>query len=112
MAFALTGVVFDLPEPGEPQPSELVAELATRGWDADAIVAEVRRCAEAGLPWPHPIEPRLRAGLGWAQLQAALTATRHLLGVQALVTRPKSARTRLTADEVRLMREVPPHHGT
>lgn len=112
MAYALTGVVVDLPEPGEPQPGELVAELATRGWDADAIVAEVRRCAEDGLPWPHPIEPGLRAGLGWAQLQAALTATRHLLGVQALVTRPPSARTRLTADEVRLMREVPPHHGT
>lgn len=111
VAFALTGEVLDLPESGEPQPAELVSALAERGWNQATVIAEARRCAASGEPWPHPVDPHLRAGLGLAQLQAALTATRHLLGVQTLVTRPPSARTDLTADEERLLRDVPPHHG-
>ncbi len=111
LAWALVGQQVELAEPGSPDPEQLVRDLAARGWPAERIREHAVEVVHAEQPWPHQIPPELRAGTGAAQLFAALGRTRALLGLVALETRAPSARTRLDADELRLMREVPPHHG-
>jgi hypothetical protein len=54
----------------------------------------------------------LRAGCGAAQLAAALRVARELLDLASLEVRPPSGRRKLNPDEQRLMRDVPPHHGS
>ncbi|MCB0911457.1 MAG: hypothetical protein KDB60_07570 [Propionibacteriaceae bacterium] len=107
---ALTGVELPLPEPGAPDPAALVADLAAHGWPGDRIAGHARAEAAAERPWPHPVPAELRAGCGAAQFAAALTRVREALGLSTLETLPPSPPRRLTADEVRLLREVPPHH--
>lgn len=109
---ALVGEVFDFAETGRPDPATLIALLAGRGWDAAAIGEHAAEQMEAELPWPHPVEPTLKQGLGAAQFQASLLAVRGLLGLVVLDVRAPSNRTTLNADELRLLREVPPHHGS
>jgi len=112
VGYALTGDDLALDEPGRPEPEALVEALAGAGWSADRIGSHARALlAEEGV-WPHPVPSALRAGCGAAQLAAALGRTRALLGLITLETRAPSTRTRLNADELRLMREVPPHHGS
>lgn len=112
LGYALTGQELDLADEGRPDPASLVAALAEAGWTASRVRAHALGLVNAELAWPHPIPARLRAGCGAAQLSAALGESRRLLGLLALETRPPSARTRLNADELRLMRDVPPHHGS
>ena len=83
---------------------------ATPAFQADVAAARTELAAER--IWPHPVPAGLRAGCGAAQLAAALGRARELLGLSTLETRGPSARTKLNADELRLMREVPPHHGS
>jgi hypothetical protein len=110
LGYALVGVEFDLAEPGAPDPSALVAALADAGWPSERIAAHARTEVAAERTWPHPVPAPLRTGCGAAQLAAALGAARAELGLSALETRPPSRRRALTADEQRLLREVPPHH--
>lgn len=112
ISFALIGVELEVDEPGQPDPDALATALAARGWTGDRIAGHARVRLEAGMPWPHPVPVALREGCGAAQLRAALGAARAALGIATLVTRNPSVRTRLTPDEVRLLREVPPHHGS
>lgn len=112
LAHALVGEALQLPEPGGPAVPELLKDLADRGWDAQAIATHAAARQSDGLPWPHPPSPGLRDGIGAAQFHAALLSAREQLGLVAPQTRPPSRRTQLTPDEVRLRREVPPHHGT
>ena len=106
IAFALTGEELDLPTSSAPNPGALLAQLADAGW-ARVRIAEH---AHAASGWPHPVPDALRAGLGAAQLFAALGRAREELGVAVLDPRPPSGRTALTADERRLLADVPPHH--
>ncbi len=110
-AYALVGERLDLTEPGHPDASRLILELAEAGWTRDAISDHARTEADAGRPWPHSVPAALRAGCGAAQLAAALARARELLVLVTLETRPPSARVTLDADERRLVRDVPPHHG-
>lgn len=110
LGLALTGVDLPLSEPGIPDPAALVTDLASHGWPRDRIADHARAEAAAERPWPHPVPAGLRAGCGAAQLAAALTRVRELLELSTLETRPPSAPRPFTADEVRLLREVPPHH--
>lgn len=112
IAWALVGERLALPEPGRPDPTTLVTDLAAVGWTADRIGGHASSRLQREQAWPHPVPPDLRAGTGPAQLHAALAATRTLLGLATLETRPPSGRTRLDANEQRLLRDVPPHHGT
>ena len=112
IGYALVGEEFHLDEPGRPDPEALAASLATLGWTGERVRDLALTRAASGLPWPHPVPPQLRQGCGAAQLSAALAATRAALGITTLDTRPPSGRTALTPDEVRLLREVPPHHGS
>jgi hypothetical protein len=110
LACALTGEALPLPEPGGPDPAVLVADLVAGGWTRERIADHARAEAAAERAWPHPVPAGLREGCGAAQFAAALTSVRQELDLVTLETRPPSARRRLTADELRLLREVPPHH--
>lgn len=110
IGYALVGEELPLPEPAQPDPAGLVADLAAAGWDAGRIHAHATAAIEAKQPWPHPIPVGLRQGCGAAQLYAALGRTRALLDVVTLETRGPSRRTALNADEQRLLQDVPPHY--
>ncbi|MFZ0531298.1 MAG: hypothetical protein WAL91_12270 [Propionicimonas sp.] len=118
LGFALTGseLPLDAADPAgarpQPDPEELVADLAGHGWSRDRITEHARTRLAADLPWPHQVPSALKQGCGAAQFHAALGATRVLLDVVALERRPPSRRTQLNRDEQRLMQEVPPHHGS
>jgi hypothetical protein len=110
VGYALTGEELDLTEPGRPDIDALVEELRTAGWPAERIRRYAVATVEAGRAWPGQIPGPLRVGCGAAQLAAAVGRAREQLGLVALETRPPTGRTRLNADEQRLMREAPPHH--
>jgi hypothetical protein len=112
LGYALTGTEPALPDAVRPDPAALVAELAGAGWPADRIAEHARATVAGGGVWPHPIPAALRAGCGAAQLAAALGAARQVLDLTTFETRAPSARRGLDRDEQRLMREVPPHHGS
>ncbi|MGV8910116.1 MAG: hypothetical protein ACOH1Y_14135 [Propionicimonas sp.] len=112
LAYALVGCELDLDESGHPDPEALVAALAGAGWPAGQIDEHARGLVAAEESWPHQVPVGLRAGCGAAQMAAALRAARTLLGLAHLEVRAPSGRRKLNADELRLMREVPPHHGS
>jgi hypothetical protein len=110
IAYALVGTELPLDEGGRADPEATVAALSARGWTADQVGAHAREVSADARPWPHPVPADLRAGCGPAQLQAAVARARELLGLATLEVRPPSRRNLLTADERRLLAEVPPHH--
>jgi len=112
LAVALVGEELALAEPGRPDVALLLADLAAAGWSADRIGDHARARMAGEQAWPHAVSPRLRAGCGAAQFHAALASARAALGLASLETRGPSVRTRLDPDEQRLMRDVPPHHGS
>ena len=110
VAFALIGERLPLPARPAPDAARLVEQLDAAGWTPERVASHARAVSDASQPWPHPVPADLRAGLGAAQLRAALDACRAALGLVTLTTKPPSTRTALTADERRLLAEVPPHH--
>jgi len=110
LAFALTGERLRMPAVPRPDAAQLLAALDAQGWTQDRIAAHARSLSDASQPWPHQVPDDLRAGLGAAQLRAALGEARRRLGLTSLETRPPSQRTSLTPHERRLLAEVPPHH--
>jgi hypothetical protein len=101
LAYAVTGVRFeDLGRQSQPDLDALTALLRTRlGTEVDP--AELARA--------HPLPGDLAEGLGAAQLWAAVTELRRRLTAapSAVVAEVRP----LTADERRLLQDVPPHHG-
>lgn len=112
LGWALTGEELAFPATDQPDVETLLAHLAGHGWTAKRIGAHARDTVAAEQVWPHPVPDRLRAGCGPAQFHAAVNRARAALDLVVLETRPPSARQHLNADEQRLMREVPPHHGS
>lgn len=111
LGYALVAQDLGFVETAAPDPAAAVALLAEAGWDATAIREHAQAAIAEECVWPHPVPESLRAGCGAAQLHAATVTVRRLLDLQTLEVRPPTTRTRLNADEQRLMREVPPHHG-
>ncbi|GAA1427273.1 hypothetical protein GCM10009616_03970 [Microlunatus lacustris] len=102
LAYAVTGVRFeDLGRQARPDLDALAALLRPRlGVDVDP----------AALTRAHPLPADLAAGLGAAQLAAATSdLRRRLTGALPAVV---AAERPLTADERRLLQDVPPHHGS
>jgi hypothetical protein len=101
LAWAVTGVRFDdLGRQARPDLEALVEFLRSR-LGADVDPAELTR--------PHPLPVDLAEGLGAAQLAAAAAELRRRLsGPPPAVVADSRA---LTADERRLLQDVPPHHG-
>ncbi|GAA1835294.1 hypothetical protein ACFFOM_09515 [Microlunatus capsulatus] len=101
LAYAVTGVRFeDLGRQDRPDLESLAALLRPRlGVQVD--LAELTRA--------HPLPPDLAEGLGPAQLGSAVAELRRRLSgpPPAVVADPRP----LSADERRLLQDVPPHHG-
>ena len=112
LGYALTGDELEFAETGRPDPVSLVTALADAGWPAQRLEDHARGLAAAEASWPYQVPPALRAGCGAAQLAAALRVARELLDLSNLEVRPPSGRLTLNPDEERLMRDVPPHHGS
>ena len=102
LAYAVTGVRFtELGRQAHPDLDAVAAFLRLRvGVDVDP--AELRR--------PHPLPADLAAGVGPAQLWAGVAELRRRLGGPPPVPGVAAPRP-LTADERRLLQDVPPHHG-
>lgn len=104
VAFALTGV--DVGEGG----GDWRDRLAALGWTTARIAQHVRQCREENVPWPHAVPAEARGGIGAAQVLAAVASVASEFSSPEVGMR--SVGQVLTADERRLLAEVPPHHGT
>lgn len=108
LALALLGEERDdLDEPTRPDVKGLVDALG----GAHRIAAHVQERRDAEQPWPHPLPDVLTAGMGPAQLQALVTQAVGLVRAAQRTTAPVITQRALSPDEVRLLRDVPPHHG-
>lgn len=87
-----------------------LAALAAAGWDRDRIVTHAEAVRASDGVWPHPVPDELRAQVGSARLIALLQRLQADLGLFGRRAAPATDRP-LTADERRLLNEVPPHHG-
>lgn len=101
LTYAITGV--RAPELGS-QPSPDLAALA------DWLRSSAGRNELAGPPYVVPED--LMTGIGAAQFWAALTQLRAELRPTTGAPPPVLADRALTADERRLVGDVPPHHGS
>ncbi len=106
LASCLVGVQVEL-RGVEPTARAVLAALDEAGWPADAITAIAYDRVAAEEPWPFPV-PREVVASGPAQWYAIVGEARALLGLDGEL-RPPSTRTALTADERRLLTDVPPH---
>ncbi len=87
-----------------------LAALAERAWGRDRLVAHAEETLAAGGVWPHIVPDALRARVGSARLFAVLQRVQVELGLFGRTAAPAPRRPP-TADERRLLSEVPPHHG-
>lgn len=104
IGLALTGLA------GSPAGPDPLAALAAQGWDRGRIVAHAEEVLAAGGVWPHSVPDELRMRVGGARLFAALQRLQVALGLFGRTAAPVPPRPP-TADERRLLDEVPPHHG-
>ena len=110
LGLALTGEDLALGVQERFEVNEAVAALASVDWDAARIAEHAHRLV-GQAPWPHPVPAAQWGPIGAAEFHAALLRLRERLGLSALEVRPPSTRTRLDADERRLLADVPPHFG-
>jgi hypothetical protein len=106
LATSLVGETVDLPDTA-PEASTVLAALELQGWPSSRIVALARARFEAEEVWPFPV-PRSVVAAGPAQWHALVGEARMLLGLDGVV-QPQPRRRALTADERRLLIDVPPH---
>ncbi len=99
LAYAVTGCRWDLGRQVAP--------------DVDAVVALIRLRAspEQRMGPPHQVPADLMDGIGAAQFHAASAQVRDALA-PASGPPPVVADRALSADERRLLADVPPHHGS
>lgn len=109
LVFTMTGQSVPSPATAAPDLDEVLAWLTANGWDHDSLHAHATDLKARDLPWPHPVPREWLHDLGPARWLATLTALRQRLGLDS-ETLPPSHRTRLNADERRLLIELPPHH--
>jgi len=106
LATSLIGETVDLPDTA-PEARTVLAALEKQGWPSSRIVALARGRFEAEEVWPFPVA-RSVVAVGPAQWYALVGEVRRLLGLDGVV-QPQPTRTALTADERRLLSDVPPH---
>ena len=81
--------------------------------DVDQVAEFLRsRLADHPAGPPQPVPADLVVGLGPAQLQAAVAELRRRLGSGQPGPRTAAADRPLSPEEQRLLRDVPPHHGS
>lgn len=102
----------DLEEVGSPDLGLIGYEIGHRfPGGLPGLRTEIDQRLRAGDAWPYRVPDDLRAGLGAAQWLAALSELRRRLQVGPQPERPVLSDRKPDADEQRLLREVPPHHG-
>lgn len=106
LASCLVGERVELPHTAAEAQAVLDA-LEDAGWSAEVICAIAYDRSAAEEPWPFPVRREVVAA-GPAQWYALVGHVRTLLGLDGEV-RPPSTRTSLSADERRLLTDVPPH---
>ncbi len=106
LASCLVGERVELPHTAADARAVLDA-LEDAGWGTDVLRAIAYDRFAADEPWPFPVRRDVVAA-GPAQWYALVGQVRTLLGLDGEV-RPPSTRTSLSADERRLMTDVPPH---
>jgi hypothetical protein len=106
LATSLVGEPISLPETAA-DARVVLAALAQQGWPSPRIVALAQARSEAEEVWPFPV-PREVVAAGPAQWYALVGEARMVLGLDGVV-QPQPTRTALTADERRLLSDVPPH---
>ncbi|GAB3922357.1 hypothetical protein GCM10011575_14020 [Microlunatus endophyticus] len=113
LAYAITGQRWDdLAESGKPELVQLADEIRRRyPGGVEALQARIIGRVQQDEPWPYEVPDDLRAGLGAAQWWAALSQLRRRLAVGPQPDRPVLSDRKPDADEQRLLRDVPPHHG-
>jgi hypothetical protein len=109
LAYALVG---QLRKELDPEPRDIGALLEALG-GVHTVARHRRQQRElAGGVWPHPVPQALRSGVGPAQFQALLhQAVAAVVAADRPATRPVTSARPPSADEQRLLRDVPPHHG-
>lgn len=113
LAYAITGLRWDdLEESGSPELQQVAYEIGCRfpGGRAE-LQQEIITRLQRGERWPYEVPADLRAGLGAAQWLAAVNGLRERLEIGPQPDRPLRSDRSPDADEQRLLREVPPHHG-
>lgn len=114
LCFAIVGVRVDgLDVQTVPDPDRVRDVLVDRTPGGEQAIQDLvtgRRAA--GQPWPYPLPEDLAAGIGFAQWSAALATLRRRLGVDRPIHRVIRSDVSQDHDDLRLMRERPPHHGT
>lgn len=111
-ARALTGDTFTPatdPEATTVDAAAFVTWLAQQGWEDKKISAYAHDVRAGGDLWPAPFD--VPTGLGPAQQSAVLRQVLDLLGNPQWHTESPRAPRPPTRDDLRLLREVPPHHG-
>lgn len=106
LATALVGERVELTQT-PPNAADVLTALESVGWGVEEISAIAYARRSADLPWPVPA-PRDVVSAGPAQWYALVGEARTLLALDGDV-RPPSTRTALSADERRLLVDVPPH---
>ena len=110
LAAALTGEDFDLGEQDKPDIGVALTQLAQAGWDAGRV-EELRQQRHAiHQPWPIPVPAVERGDISAATLVALVSQAIAQLGIGRGKRLARADRP-LTADEARLVSQVPPHHG-
>jgi len=114
LAYAITGQRWDdLDETGMPELATVADEIGRRFAGGIAgLRHQIAATVQEGGRWPYELPAGLREGLGAAQWLAALAGVRELLSVGPQPDRPVLSDREPDADEQRLLRDVPPHHGT
>ena len=106
LATCLVGEPVELPDT-PPDARAILDALEGAGWPPAAIAAIARARFDAEEVWPFPATRDVVAA-GPARWYALVGEARTLLGLDGVV-QPQPTRTELTADERRLLSDVPPH---
>ena len=112
VGLALTGEEVAATGPAVGSPEErVVGWLEASGWGSERLHAlRAQRQAEE-QPWPFPVPPDEVRPVGFARYAAVLKAVRASLGVDGLVPTVHNGPKVIGPAELRLLAEVPPHHG-
>lgn len=108
---ALAGVDVDVVPDGTTAASRVSAALAAAGWTPDRLQALRLSRQDEGQPWPFPVDVEQVRPVGFARYGTVLREVRAALGLDGLVPVVHQGPKVVGPAELRLLAEVPPHHG-
>lgn len=111
VGLALTGEQIEASASGPVHGSDAAAWLLEHGWPPERVQQHRHDMVDQEVLWPHALPADLLGRGTAAQFHALLEECRTLLGVSGAVSRMRPAETHLTPDDLRLIAELPPHHG-